>query len=204
MIKMQLLGSKTSPFVRKVRLVVEELSLEGEVEFIESAAKSPSDDLLNKAPIGKIPVLYLAENKTVFESDIISRFLAQFKKNNTLFPINFHLDFESNLALINGGIESAANTVMESWKEEAKQDQNLIVRYKSRIDRILRRLNDLCDREIKMLIANEGKYLEFALISLLGYLDFRRVIDNLGEYEKLVNFYEQVKAKPIFKKTIPE
>ena len=59
---MRLYGSNASPFVRKCRILVGELGLEGEVEFA-LAEGGPLDDpgLRAKSPLRKIPFIEMAD-----------------------------------------------------------------------------------------------------------------------------------------------
>lgn len=195
--KMRLLGSVTSPFVRKVRMVVHELDLGSVVHFELTEAKSPTPELLRLSPIGKIPILILSEEEAVFESDLISRYLANRFENSTLFPSSFDLCFEKSLALINGGMDAAAALVMESWKSPKLQDKGIIDRQKSRLVRIISYLEESGIPPVPL-------YINFALGSLLGYLDFRNPVESWGEMAPtLQRWFYDIRETDIYKATAP-
>ncbi len=62
---MKLFGSRTSPYVRKVRVYLEEISLA--YEFIEGETRQPAPYLLSVAPLGKVPVLECDDGTILFE-----------------------------------------------------------------------------------------------------------------------------------------
>lgn len=195
--KMRLLGSVTSPFVRKVRMVVHELELGSVVHFELAEAKSPPSELLKLSPIGKIPVLILSDEEAVFESDLISRYLADRFENSTLFPSSFDLCFEKALALINSGMDAAAALVMEGWKSPELRDQGIMARQRSRLIRILTYLEESG-------IPPTPLYINFALGSLLGYLDFRNPIEDwLKVAPSLHRWFHEIRESDIYRVTAP-
>lgn len=67
-----LVGSTTSPFVRKVRIVLYELGLQDAVTFLDAPA-TPLDPpgARAAAPLGKIPFLTLADGALVADSRVV-------------------------------------------------------------------------------------------------------------------------------------
>lgn len=75
---LQLYGSPASPFVRKTRVLLAEAGIT-DVDYIEVAA-SPfgAEDRVNTAnPLGKIPALLRDDGPTIYDSNVICRFLDQ-------------------------------------------------------------------------------------------------------------------------------
>ena len=72
--KMELLGSPASPFVRKVRVLIAEAGIP-DLPLVQ-VATSPlgGEDRLNAAnPLGKIPALTRPDAPTLYDSRVITR-----------------------------------------------------------------------------------------------------------------------------------
>ncbi len=65
---MKLLGSRTSPYVRKVRIVMAEKKLD--YQFVEEDVWG-SDAILASNPLGKVPCLIMEGGEAVFDSRVI-------------------------------------------------------------------------------------------------------------------------------------
>ena len=74
---MKLHFAAASPYVRKVRVVADELGLTGQIELVShSVTPLAPVDLLNAAnPLGKIPALDLSDGTTLFDSRVITEYL---------------------------------------------------------------------------------------------------------------------------------
>ncbi len=70
---MQLLGSFTSPYARKLRVIGLELGLD--LSFVETNPLADGADLLAANPLGKVPVLILGDGTALVDSRVISRYL---------------------------------------------------------------------------------------------------------------------------------
>ncbi len=69
---MKLIGSLTSPYVRKVRIVMAEKKLE--YRFVEEDVWG-SDAILASNPLGKVPCLVMEGGEAVFDSRVIVEYL---------------------------------------------------------------------------------------------------------------------------------
>src|SRR5256885_1890487 len=70
---MQLIGSPTSPYVRKVRVYLEETG--ARCEFVTVDAWQPDARLLGMAPLGKVPVLVRDDGSPLFDSLLVLEYL---------------------------------------------------------------------------------------------------------------------------------
>lgn len=194
---MRLIGSPTSPFVRKVRMVAFELKVP--VAFEKINVREPGEEFLRLSPIGKIPVLINERGESIPESDLIARYLCLRVNDTSLFPVAFNLEFERFLAYINAGLDAAAAIIMEHWRSEAMIDQGSINRHRERIARVLNTLEVSGEK-----ILGEKRYLELALATFLGYIDFRKPLSDWQQgHPFLSNWYAGVVELPYFKETIP-
>jgi glutathione S-transferase len=194
---MKLIGSPTSPFVRKVRMVAFELKVP--ITFEKINVREPDDDFLRLSPIGKIPVLITEQGDSIPESDLIARYLCSCVNDASLFPATFELEFERFLAYINAGLDAAAAIIMEHWRSEAMIDQGVIKRHRERVARVLNTLEASGDR-----ILQEKRYLQLALATFLGYIDFRKPLEDWQQgHPFLSDWYAAIANLPYVRETIP-
>ena len=70
---MRLFGSPASPFVRKVRIVLEEKSIPH--EYVIERPSAPGSRVPQFNPLGKIPVLILDNGRAIYDSPVIVEYL---------------------------------------------------------------------------------------------------------------------------------
>src|SRR5690606_39328823 len=76
---MKLIGSLTSPYVRKVRVVMAEKKLE--YEFVVEDVCAQDTSIQNHNPLGKLPCLLMDDNGSLFGSRVIVEY------RDTLLPV---------------------------------------------------------------------------------------------------------------------
>ena len=81
---MKLIGSLTSPFVRKVRVVLAEKKIECGFEI--DSPWTPDSKVPNINPLGKIPILVFDDETVLFDSRVISEYLDNTAPNTKLMP----------------------------------------------------------------------------------------------------------------------
>jgi len=70
---MKLVASKTSPYARKVRIILAEKKLP--FEFVAENVWDPATRILDFNPLGKVPALVSDEGETLFDSPVIAEYL---------------------------------------------------------------------------------------------------------------------------------
>src|SRR5512145_524892 len=80
---MKLIGALTSPYVRKVRIVMAEKKLDYQFE-LEDVWNA--DTILKANPLGKVPCLVLEGGEAVFDSRVIVEYLDTRSPLNRLIP----------------------------------------------------------------------------------------------------------------------
>ena len=83
---MKLIGSLTSPYVRKVRIVLAEKKLDCGFELELPWAVDSKVSQVN--PLGKVPVLLLDDGTPLYDSRAIVEYLDSTTANNRLIPAN--------------------------------------------------------------------------------------------------------------------
>jgi glutathione S-transferase len=144
---MKLIGSLTSPYVRKVRVVLAEKKIEYEFEL--DSPWSPESNVPNINPLGKIPVLVLDEETTLFDSRVISEYLDNVAPNNKLMPApnRERTEVKRWEALADGICDAAALIFLEKKRPAERQDADWIARQESKLIRGLDYMAEAAGRQ---------------------------------------------------------
>ena len=171
---MKLLGSITSPYVRKVRVVMAEKKLDFELVVVDVWGKSA---LSETNPLGKVPCLLMEGGESLFDSRVIVEYLDTLSPVGKLIPPvgRARAEVKTWEALADGLLDAALAARMEaSWSERTleQRSQAWIDRQMEKIHSALRAMSKgLSDKPFC-----SGIYLSLADICVgcaLGYLDFR-------------------------------
>jgi glutathione S-transferase len=81
---MKLIGAFTSPYARKVRIVMAEKKLE--YEFIEENVWSETTRIHLSNPLGKVPCLVMEAGEAIFDSRVIVEYLDTLSPVGKLIP----------------------------------------------------------------------------------------------------------------------
>lgn len=171
---MKLIGSLTSPYVRKVRIVMAEKKLDFQLLLEDPWA---TDEVLKSNPLGKVPCLVMEGGEAVFDSRVIVEYLDTLSPVGKLIPASGRERIEVRTweALADGVLDAAVSARMEHiWagRSEAQRSQAWVDRQMSRIHTALAAMGKgLGDKPFCM-----GIHLTLADIAVgcsLGYLEFR-------------------------------
>ncbi len=72
---MILRSAPASPFGRKVKIAADLLGLHDEIEVVFADTNDPGNSLRGQNPLGKIPVLILADGTMLYDSRVIVEYL---------------------------------------------------------------------------------------------------------------------------------
>jgi len=201
---MQLIGSKTSPFVRKVRVFMSEKEID--YEFKVDSPWEEGSTVPQHNPLGKIPILLLPDATSVYDSSVIIEYLEANNTNKTLIPSGANERYKVLVwqALADGMADAAATIFLEQKRPQSQQSQEWINRQRGKIDLAL--LAASTQLENKNWCHNQE--LTLADISVgcsLGYLDFRFAeIDWRSKYANLADLSERLFKRPSFAQTVPQ
>ena len=200
---MKLIGSLTSPYVRKVRVVLAEKKID--YEFVIDSPWTPGSNVPNINPLGKIPVLELDDETILFDSRVISEYLDNVAPNNKLMPApnRERTEVKRWEALADGICDAAGLAFLEGKRPADKQDPEWIARQISKIIRSLEYMSaELGDKPSCM-----GTHLTLADIATgcaLGYLAFRfPEIDWAVKHTNLARLYDKLMQRQAFIDTVP-
>jgi len=201
---MKLIGSHTSPFTRKVRVVLAEKKIE--YEFVIDSPWLEDSTVPNINPIGKIPVLVLDDETPLFDSRVIVEYIDNVTPNNKLFPApnRERTEVKRWEALADGLCEAAVNALLEARRPKNEQSQAWIERQHGKVTRSL----EFMARELGEKSFCMGTHLSLADIAIgsaLGYLSFRFPEINWQEsHPNLAKLYAKLLQRPSFADTIPK
>ena len=203
---MKLLGSTSSPYVRKVRVVMAEKKLDYElvIEDVWAAETAISD----ANPLGKVPCLIMEGAEAMFDSRVIVEYLDTLSPVGKLIPSvgRERSEIKTWEALADGLLDASILARLEAtWAGRTKAQRS-----QAWIDRQLVKVNGSLKTMSKGLGEKPfcaGIHLTLADIAVgcaLGYLDFRfPQIDWRTEYPNLVRLHDKLMQRPSFADTVP-
>ncbi|MDK2124762.1 glutathione S-transferase [Parachitinimonas caeni] len=200
---MKLIASLTSPFARKVRVVLHEKRIECQLEVdIPWDAETHVPDY---NPLGKVPVLVFDDGHSLFDSRVIVEYLDSISPVSRLIPQDNRqaVNVKRWEALADGIEEAAANIFIEKKRPAALQSADWISRQQVKIDRGLKAMSD--DLGERLWCSGDSYSLaDIAVGCCLAYLDLRFAhIDWRAAYPNLERHFEKLSQRPSFAETVP-
>lgn len=202
-VQMKLIGTHTSPYVRKVRIVLAEKKIE--CEFVIQAPNAPDSIVPQFNPIGRVPVLVLDDDTPIFDSPVIVEYLDNAAPNSKLLPQPSRERIEAKRweALGDGLLDAAVAIRGESQKPKKERSAALIEKHQRAILRCL----EFMSRELgekTWCIGNHFGLADLAVGCALGYLDFRFAeLDWREHFPNLAQLYDKLMQRPSFADTVP-
>ena len=200
---MKLIGSYTSPYVRKVRIVLAEKKIE--VDFVIDSPWTAESKVPNLNPLGKIPVLVLDDETPLFDSRVIVEYIDSVTPNNKLFPAGKREGIEVKRweALADGICDAAAAAFLEAKRPPAQQSAEWISRQRDKITRSLEFMTEELG-EKPYCMGTHFSLADIAVGAALGYLCFRFAdIDWQAAHPNLARLYTKMMQRPSFDNTTP-
>ena len=201
---MKLIGSLTSPFVRKVRIVLAEKKID--YEFVIDSPWTPDSGVPNLNPLGKIPVLALDDDTALFDSRVISEYLDNVAPNNKLMPATNRERTEVKRweALADGICDAAALIFLERKRPAEQQSAEWIARQNNKIIAGLEYMAEQLGEQ-NWCMGTHFSLADVAAGCALGYLAFRfPEIDWQAKHLNLARLYEKLMHRPAFADTTPQ
>ena len=135
---MKLLGSDTSPYTRKARLVLLEKGLPH--AYVVAPPREPGSPVPQHNPLGRVPTLLLDDGTAVFDSPVICEYLDTLNDRPILIPRSDPLErmrVRRWEALADGIMDSAVVVRLESLRPAEKQDPPTLALHGNAISRAL-------------------------------------------------------------------
>jgi glutathione S-transferase len=203
---MKLIGSLTSPYVRKVRVVLAEKKLE--FQFVEEDVWSKDSTISTANPLSKVPCLIMEGGEAMFDSRVITEYLDTMSPVGKLIPTSGRERAEVKTweALADGLLDAAIAARLEAtWtgRTDAQRCSAWIDRQMDKIHASLAAMErGLGDKPFC-----SGVYLSLSDVAVgcaLGYLDFRfPQLDWRSAHPQLARLFAKLAQRPSFIDTCP-
>ena len=198
---MKLLGHDRSPYVRKVRIVLEEKRIP--YEYVLARPSAPDSPVPDLNPLAKIPVLVTDKGKAIYDSPVIVDYLEGLKSEPRLIPVGLEerVDVKRWEAL-GDGIADA--TVLTSHDYDKVQTAEWHAKQRLKIDRGLAAMEkELGDREF--CYGSQFSLADVAAGFALAYIDTSLPeADWRAAHPGLARLAERLARRESFSKTAPK
>ena len=203
---MKLIGSTSSPYVRKVRVVMAEKKLD--YTFVTEDVWAAETSIAHSNPLGKVPCLIMEGAEALFDSRVIVEYLDTLSPVGKLIPAvgRERAEIKTWEALADGLMDAAILARLEAtWagRTKAQRSQAWIDRQMGKVHDALKAMSQGLGEKpfcagIHLTLA------DIAVACAIGYLDFRfPQIPWREEYPNLVKLHDKMLQRPSFADTLP-
>ena len=203
---MKLIGSATSPYVRKVRIVMAEKKLD--YQLLHEDVWSAATTITASNPLGKVPCLVMEGGEAVFDSRVIVEYLDTLSPVGKLIPTQGRERAEVKTweALADGLMDAAILARLEAtWagRSATERSQAWIDRQMDKITATLKAMSTgLGDKSFCSGI--HFSLSDVAVGCALAYLDLRFADVNWRDaHPNLSKLQEKLVQRPSFVETLP-
>ena len=203
---MKLIGSTSSPYVRKVRVVLAEKKLD--CGFVTEDVWAAETSIVEFNPLGKVPCLIMEAGEAIYDSRVIVEYLDTLSPVGKLIPAmgRERAEVKTWEALADGVLDAAILARLEAtWagRTKAQRCPAWIERQLGKVRATVKAMGQgLGDKPFCA-----GIYLSLADIAVgvaLGYIDFRfPEIDWRTDNPNLLKLYDKLMLRPSFAETRP-
>lgn len=201
---MKLIASLTSPYVRKIRIVLAEKKID--CDLVLDSPWVEGNRVATVNPLGKIPVLVLDDESTLYDSRVIAEYLDTVAPNNRLIPASGRerISVKRWEALADGVLDAAVAAFLEAKRPDGERSSSWIERQRGKVNQALKVMSDDLGEQPWC----HGSSLSLADIAVgcaLGYVSFRLGDIRWSEqYPNLAQLYEKLMQRSSFAETVPQ
>ncbi|MEE7535956.1 glutathione S-transferase [Klebsiella huaxiensis] len=199
---MKLIGSYTSPFVRKISVILLEKDIP--FEFVNEFPYNDVNGVAQYNPLGKVPALVTDNGECWYDSQIIAQYLEQLGVAPNMLPAEPQaaLKMRQLEALADGVMEAALALVREKTRPAAQQSENELLRQREKVARGLDALEGYASDGT--LRPDEVNLATISAACAIAYLNFRRVAPGwCATRPKLVRLVDSLFQRASFARTEP-
>ncbi len=200
---MKLITSLTSPYGRKVRVVL----LEKKIPFQLQVENPwlPDSPVPGFNPLGKVPVLVLEDGESVFDSRVIVEYLDHVSPVAHLIPseLKSRMVVRGVEALADGVTDAAVAVYLEKKRAPEQQSSDWLMLQEKTLFRALEALSEALG-EKSWYLGNSMTLADVACGCTLGYLGLRfPEIDWRTAHPNLARLYDKLMTRASFNETVP-
>jgi len=201
---MKLIGSLTSPYVRKVRIVFSEKKVDVDLEL--ESVWAADTKIANFNPLGKVPCLILDDGEAIYDSRVIAEYADALSPVSKLIPSDNRdrATIKTWEALADGVLDAGILARLErTWHPAEQQSSAWIDRQMGKIQNSLRQMSEMLGGDA-WCHGNQMTLADIAAGCALGYLVFRfPSIQWQTQYPNLDHLYQKLLQRPSFIETEP-
>jgi len=201
---MKIIGSLTSPYVRKVRIVMAEKKIDAELVLDNVWDTASSISEFN--PLGKVPCLLLDDGGAMFDSRVIAEYIDTLSPVGKLIPPTGRerAAVKTWEALADGAIDAGILVRLENtFRAENEQSQKWKDRQMSKVLKGIETISNSLGSS-KWCHGNQFSLADIAVGCALGWFALRfPEINWKSQYPNLGNLFKQLSERPSFKQTEP-
>jgi glutathione S-transferase len=201
---MRLISANTSPYARKVRIVLVEKKIDCKIEAEDVWSADTKISAVN--PLGKVPALVTDDGAAIFDSRVIAEYLDSLTPVHRLIPGSGRERLEVRCweALADGLLDAAILVRLENTQRtDTQRSGPWIARQMQKIELSLKAMsNGLADKPY--CAGTVFSLADIAVGSALGYLDFRFPhLDWRSPHANLLKLHDKLALRPSFASTKP-
>lgn len=199
---MKLIGSLTSPYVRKVRIVFAEKKID--VPLTLENVWANDTQIAQSNPLGKVPCLVMDDDGAMFDSRVIVEYADTLSPVNKLIPPSGkeRAAVKTWEALADGLLDAAILARLEAtWRPTNQQSAAWINRQMEKVDLSLAAMSNALG-EKEWCFSNHLTLADIATGCALGYLLFRfPELDWQQRFPNLARLHNKLMTRPSFQTT---
>ena len=201
---MKLIGSLTSPYVRKVRIVFNEKKVDIDLELENVWAANTKINATN--PLGKVPCLIPEDGVAIFDSRVIAEYADALSPVSKLIPSDNRerAAVKTWEALADGIMDAGILARLErTLRPPEQQSQTWFDRQMGKIDNALRQMSEQLG-ENAWCHGDQMTLADIAVGCAIGYLLFRfPEVKWQAQYPNLDRLHQKLLQRPSFAETVP-
>jgi glutathione S-transferase len=199
---MKLVGSKTSPYVRKCRVILAERALP--FEFVEESAWTAETTVPRYNPLNKVPALVMDDGESIYDSRVICEYLDAISGGGLLPSEPAQRARVRRHEALGDGLADAGITVfLERKREAGRQDPTWIARQLDKVNAAVGAINSGLAKG-DYFGGGQPNMADIACACAIFWAEFR--MPELGVRQKnprIKAWAERIESRPSFSSTRP-